>query len=49
MEKAVDRLLGERTAIVIAHRLATVQRADTILIIEDGRIVEYGSRAAIAQ
>jgi ABC-type multidrug transport system fused ATPase/permease subunit len=44
VEKAVDKLLGERTAIVIAHRLATVQRADTILIIEDGRIVEYGSR-----
>ena len=44
VEKAVDKLLGERTAIVIAHRLATVQRADTILIIEDGKIVEYGSR-----
>lgn len=44
VERAVDRLLGERTAIVIAHRLATVQRADLILILEDGRIVEYGSR-----
>ncbi|MEO5952519.1 MAG: ABC transporter ATP-binding protein, partial [Chloroflexia bacterium] len=44
VEQAVDRLLGERTAIVIAHRLATVQRADLILILEDGQIVEYGSR-----
>ena len=44
VEQAVDKLLGERTAIVIAHRLATVQRADLILILEDGRIVEYGNR-----
>jgi ATP-binding cassette subfamily B protein len=33
-----------RTAIIIAHRLRTVQRADDILILEDGRIVEYGPR-----
>ncbi len=44
VERAVDKLLQERTAIVIAHRLATVQRADFILIMEDGRIVEYGAR-----
>jgi ATP-binding cassette subfamily B protein len=44
VERAVDRLLGMRTAIIIAHRLATVQRADSILIMEDGQIVEYGSR-----
>ncbi|MEP6775976.1 MAG: ABC transporter ATP-binding protein, partial [Chloroflexota bacterium] len=47
VERAVDKLLGGRTAIIIAHRLATVQRADTILIIEDGRIVEYGSRVQL--
>ncbi len=44
VERAVDKLLTDRTAIIIAHRLATVQRADSILILEDGRIVEYGSR-----
>jgi ATP-binding cassette subfamily B protein len=44
VEHAVDQLLRERTAIVIAHRLATVQRADTILILESGRVVEYGNR-----
>ncbi|HST04187.1 MAG TPA: ABC transporter ATP-binding protein [Chloroflexia bacterium] len=44
VERAVDRLLGGRTAIIIAHRLATVQRADSILIMEEGMIVEYGSR-----
>ena len=40
---ALDHLLEHRTAIVIAHRLATVQRADVILVMEDGRIVERGT------
>jgi ATP-binding cassette subfamily B protein len=48
IERAVDRLLAGRTGIIIAHRLATVQRADQILILEDGRIVEHGPRAALA-
>ncbi|MGH2558069.1 MAG: ABC transporter ATP-binding protein [Thermomicrobiales bacterium] len=39
---ALDRLLTGRTAIVIAHRLATVRRADQILVLDDGRIVERG-------
>jgi ATP-binding cassette subfamily B protein len=33
---------------VIAHRLATIQRADDILILEDGRVLEYGPRVALA-
>jgi ATP-binding cassette subfamily B protein len=48
LEHAIDRLLAGRTGIVIAHRLATVRRADTILVMEDGRIAEYGSRATLA-
>ncbi len=48
MEHAVDRLLEGRTGIIIAHRLHTVQRADDILILEEGRVVEYGPRAALA-
>jgi ATP-binding cassette, subfamily B, bacterial len=48
LEHAVDALLRERTAIIIAHRLKTVERADDILILEDGRIVEYGPREALA-
>jgi ATP-binding cassette subfamily B protein len=47
VEKAVDRLLANRTGIVIAHRLGTVQRTDEIMILEDGRIAEYGSRLAL--
>jgi ATP-binding cassette, subfamily B, bacterial len=48
MERAVDRLFTQRTGVVIAHRLKTIQRADDILILEDGRIVEFGSRAVLA-
>ena len=48
LEQALDRLLAERTGIVIAHRLRTVQRADDILILEGGRVVEHGPRAALA-
>ncbi len=48
LEQAVDRLLAGRTGIVIAHRLATVQRADQIMVLEDGRIVEHGPRADLA-
>jgi len=47
IERAVDRLLADRTGIVIAHRLATVLRADDILILEDGRIREYGELEAL--
>jgi ATP-binding cassette subfamily B protein len=48
IERAVDTLVKGRTAIIIAHRLGTVQRADDILILEEGRISEYGARAALA-
>lgn len=47
VERAMDLLLRERTAIIIAHRLHTVQRADDILILEHGRIVEYGPRTSL--
>jgi ATP-binding cassette subfamily B protein len=49
IERAIDALLADRTGVVIAHRLATVQRCDRIAILEDGRIVEQGPRAALAQ
>jgi ATP-binding cassette subfamily B protein/ATP-binding cassette subfamily C protein len=43
IEQAVDRLLEGRTGIIIAHRLVTVQRADRILILDNGRAIEYGA------
>jgi len=48
LEHAIDKLLQNRTAILIAHRLGTVQRADEILILEDGQVVEHGDRIVLA-
>jgi ABC-type multidrug transport system fused ATPase/permease subunit len=47
LDHALDQLLAGRTAIIIAHRLATVQRADWIMILDGGRCVEFGPRAAL--
>ena len=50
IERALDRLLHGRTSIIIAHRLSTVRRADEILVIEHGRIVQRGTeRTLIAE
>jgi ATP-binding cassette subfamily B protein len=49
MERAVDRLLRGRTAIIIAHRLHTIGRADDILILDDGGSAEYGARDRLAR
>ena len=48
IERAVDKLLQNRTAIVIAHRLGTIQRADEIMILDDGRVIEHGERERLA-
>jgi ATP-binding cassette subfamily B protein len=49
MENAISRLLTNRTCIMIAHRLCTVQRADEILILDNGSVLEYGSREALSK
>ena len=43
IERALDTLLEGRTAIIIAHRLATAMRCDRIAVVEDGRVVELGT------
>ena len=48
IERAVDRLVRDRTVIVIAHHLATIRRCDEILILEQGRVVEHGDRERLA-
>lgn len=48
IERAVDHLLEGRTGIIIAHRLHTVTRSDDILVLEDGRVVEFGERTDLA-
>ena len=49
VQVALDRLLRNRTALVIAHRLSTVQHADEIVVLEAGRIVERGTHAFLMQ
>ncbi|MFZ5776171.1 MAG: ABC transporter ATP-binding protein [Thermodesulfobacteriota bacterium] len=48
LEEALASTFAGRTSIVIAHRLSTVRRADRILVMEQGRIVEQGSHAELA-
>ena len=45
VQLALDSVLPGRTSLIIAHRLATVLRADCILVLEEGRLVEQGSHA----
>ncbi|AJJ61799.1 lipid A ABC transporter ATP-binding protein/permease MsbA [Yersinia aldovae] len=47
IQAALDELQKNRTSVVIAHRLSTIEKADEILVIEDGRIVERGVHAEL--
>jgi len=49
VQDALERLMTDRTTLVIAHRLSTVIRADRILVLDDGVIVEEGSHTALLQ
>ena len=42
IQEAIDRLMSNRTTLVVAHRLSTIKNADHILVINKGRIVESG-------
>lgn len=48
VQDALDRLMADRTTIVIAHRLATVRAADRIVVMEQGRVVEEGTHATLS-
>ena len=49
VQQALDNLMQGRTSFVIAHRLSTVQHADLIVVLEDGRILETGSHADLLE
>jgi ATP-binding cassette, subfamily B (MDR/TAP), member 1 len=43
VQEALDKAVRDRTTIAVAHRLSTVQRADCIFVIDQGRVVEWGT------
>jgi ATP-binding cassette subfamily B protein len=47
VQEALERLMEHRTALVIAHRLSTVRRADRIIVLDHGRIIEEGDHASL--
>ncbi|MFT6431902.1 MAG: subfamily B ATP-binding cassette protein MsbA [Halopseudomonas sp.] len=47
IQKALDRVMQGRTTLVIAHRLSTIEKADIIMVMDQGRIVERGSHAEL--
>ncbi|MCO5064646.1 MAG: ABC transporter transmembrane domain-containing protein [Rhizobiaceae bacterium] len=49
VQRALEDLMGGRTTLAIAHRLATVLKADRIIVMDDGRIVEQGTHAALVK
>ena len=48
VQQALERLMENRTTLVIAHRLATVLKADRILVLEDGKLVAEGTHAELS-
>lgn len=49
VQKALEGAMGDRTTLVIAHRLATVLRADRIVVMDEGRVVEQGAHAQLSK
>lgn len=47
IQDALDKLMEDRTTLVIAHRLSTVEKADQIIVLDEGRIVESGTHAEL--
>ena len=49
VQEALEKLMQDRTSLVIAHRLSTIQKADTIVVLDKGKIVEQGSHKELMQ
>jgi ABC-type multidrug transport system fused ATPase/permease subunit len=43
VQRAIDRLMADRTVLVIAHRLSTVRKADRIVVMQAGRVIDQGT------
>jgi ATP-binding cassette subfamily B protein len=49
IQEAMRRLMKDKTCFVIAHRLSTIQNADLILVMQEGKLVEQGTHAALLE
>lgn len=49
VQVALEKMMQNRTSLVIAHRLSTIQKADTIVVMKQGKIVEQGKHDALLQ
>jgi ATP-binding cassette subfamily B (MDR/TAP) protein 1 len=49
VQQALDRLMKNRTTVMVAHRLSTIKNADQISVLEDGKIIEQGSHSALTE
>lgn len=49
IQNAIEKVMSGRTSFIIAHRLSTIRRADVILVVHDGKIVESGTHAELMQ
>jgi ABC-type multidrug transport system fused ATPase/permease subunit len=47
IQKATEKITENRTSIIIAHRLATIQKSDRIMVVDDGKIIESGSHSEL--
>ena len=47
VQQALERLMSNRTSIIVAHRLTTIEQADRIIVMDAGRIIEQGSHAEL--
>ncbi|MEQ9508462.1 MAG: ATP-binding cassette domain-containing protein, partial [Alloalcanivorax xenomutans] len=49
IQKALERLMEGRTTLVIAHRLSTIEKADRILVLDQGQLIEQGTHAELLE
>ena len=49
IQKSIDTIMKDRTTIIIAHRMATIQKADTIIVMDKGKIQEQGTHEELMQ